>query len=607
MRRLHIFRTLYRESRRPKNEAALSTEATYLPDLHQLAVWSSVDLDAPGVDRRIDGERHVLPLTVPDAGDLVVRDVPCSLIDVDAVDEVSGSSSSVDAWRRVLAGTPPAVFPIAAHAEPDPTRTAVTDPQYAVQAFEDSARIPAVLNGGLEADLRPYQTAGVAWLIRTLSERGGAVLADEMGLGKTVQAIGALVARADLGPALVVCPASLQTNWRRELERFAPGLAEQVTILSYARLRTTIDDLAGDTWGTVVFDEAQTLKNPRTQVSRAARRLDADGLIALTGTPVENSLDDLWAILRVVAPTLFPVKAVFRRRFTKAVEAGDSAALHRMRAAVSPVVLGRTKARCAASLPEKIHNPVLCDLTAEQAELYDAHLDRIAVDGFGEGLERHGNVLATLTRLKQICNHPGLVNGRLDDDDLLGRSGKLDVCLEMLEQNLTAGAPTLLFTQYRDTGELLADRASTLAGAPVPFFHGGMSAAARGELADAFQRGDTPPVMVMSLKAGGVGLTLTRACDVIHFDRWWNPAVEAQASDRVHRIGQERTVTVTTLTTANTIEEHIANLHARKSALAADAGDDPGSIVSELAAMDDEGLMALLSRQRAARRDGVRA
>ncbi|WP_268897481.1 DEAD/DEAH box helicase [Gordonia amicalis] len=539
----------------------------------------------------------------------MVRDVSCDLVDVDALATQASDAPSVQVWQQLLRGEDETPLPLAAHAEVDPTGTAMTTADFARTAMRACLTTDQLLRDHLRAQLRPYQVRGVAWLASTAESEGGAVLADEMGLGKTVQAVGLLSLRVETGPQLVVCPTSLVTNWAHEITRFAPGLtvytgcieeapdtAGSVTITSYARLRLGIDELAGRRWATVIYDEAQALKNPRTQLSRAARRVDAQARIALTGTPIENSLDELWAILRVVAPSVFPHRAVFRRRFTRAVDDGDYGALQRLRVAVAPVMLARTKARVASALPPKIHNPVLVDLTAEQAELYDAHLAAIEDAGFGVGIERHGRILATLTRLKQICNHPALVTGDRDRGRLAGRSGKFDRCMEILEENMETGSPTLVFTQYRDTGDLLADHLADRFDCDVPFFHGGLTPGRRDELVADFQAGRTPEVMVMSLKAGGVGLTLTRACDVIHFDRWWNPAVEAQASDRVHRIGQERPVTVTTLTTATTLEEHIDNLHRRKAALS--AHPDESSALAELTALSDERLITVLRRNR---------
>ncbi|WP_019204485.1 DEAD/DEAH box helicase [Tsukamurella sp. 1534] len=569
-------------------DTPLSLEVTYLSDLHQFALWSSHDLDTPA-------RTTAVPLAVPVDGALAVRDVRCDVVDITALPAAARPSASHAAWaERVSSPGADGPLPIAAHAEPDPTATAVTSPEYAARAFSDAAALAGPLGDTIDGTLRPYQLAGVAWLLRAVEDHGGALLADEMGLGKTMQAVAAL-SLLDPGPHLVVCPTSLVTNWRREIARFAPALAGEITVISYARLRLSGAQLAEKRWGAVVFDEAHTLKNPRTQVSRAARELDARARIALTGTPIENTLDDLWSILRVVAPAMFPVRAVFRRRFTKAVAAGDDGALRRLRAAVAPVMLARTKERAAGALPPKIDNPVLCDLTDEQARAYDACLARAADDGFGTGVARHGRLLAVLTSLKQICNHPALPTG-VPPAGEPGRSGKLDVAMEILEANIASDRPTLVFTQYRDTGALLARAASAAAGEEVPFFHGGLSTEERAAIADGFQSGEGPGVLVMSLKAGGAGLTLTRACDVLHFDRWWNPAVEAQATDRAHRIGQDRPVTVTTLTTATTLEEHIDGMHRRKALLGVHADDR--SIVSELASLADDRLLDVLRRNR---------
>ncbi|MFZ2238449.1 MAG: DEAD/DEAH box helicase [Gordonia amarae] len=615
----------------------MGIEATYLADRHQVALWQSHDPATPPPDPTGSATHEDLPLAVPEGATLAVRNVSCTIIEVadldgrdldvsarDAVGPVSASVAALCALRDHAAArddarcspsltplgaveesdqsgpgptehpTPPGALPIAAHAEADPTRTALTSPDYAREALIDAIAAEARLTDLLTATLRPYQVRGIAWLDRRARESGGALLADEMGLGKTVQAIGLLALRRGDGPQLVVAPAGLVSNWQREIDRFAPSITGQVTVISYSRLRIHAAEFLDEDWATVIFDEAQTLKNPRTQVARTARSLRGAAVIALTGTPIENSLDELWAILRIVSPQFFPHRATFRRRFTRAVADGDTGALPRLRAAIAPVMLARTKTQVLHALPAKIDNPVLCDLTDEQARLYDEHLDAMADTGFGSGFERKGRVLATLTRLKQICNHPGLVAGGVAH--LSGRSGKFDVCAEILTENVATGSPTLIFTQYRETGDLLTRMAGEIVGTGVSFFHGGLTTASRSQLVADFQDGTAPPVMIMSLKAGGVGLTLTRACDVIHFDRWWNPAVEAQASDRVHRIGQERPVTITTLTTATTLEEHIDAMHRRKSALR--TFDDEDSMLAELTALDDERLVDLLRRHR---------
>ncbi|MEU0333496.1 DEAD/DEAH box helicase [Streptomyces sp. NPDC006193] len=544
----------------------------------------------------------------PDLSAFEVADVDCALIEPD---ELAGAlldspGRSVDAWRTRIAGGDSAL-PVAGHAVPDATGVAVTSAEHAVAVFRHTTAVAAELRTALAAELRPYQVRGVSWLREAVGAHGGAVLADEMGLGKTLQAIGCLVGRADEGPQVVVCPTSLVGNWAHEIARFAPGLrtmiwrggpleaidSKTVVLTGYPTLRMHSTVPMEQQWATAVFDEAQVLKNPRTQVSKAARAIAADARIALTGTPVENHLDELWALLYLVAPQLFGHKAQFRRRFVRPIADGSLAAATRLRAAIEPVVLMRKKSQVAGSLPPKIHADLICDLTVEQQQLYDRVLEQAIDDGFGSGAQRQARVLAALTALKQVCNHPSLVTD--DCDGLSGRSGKLDLCTDIVANNLETDSPTLIFTQYRKTGELLVRHFGEQFRVSVPFFHGGLDQKERADIVRRFQNDGGPKVLVLSLKAGGTGLTLTRAADVIHFDRWWNPAVEAQASDRVHRIGQTRTVTVTTLTTSTTVEEHIAAMHARKSALS-EIADASG--VAELARWDDDRLIATLRRKR---------
>ncbi|WP_280329256.1 DEAD/DEAH box helicase [Nocardia wallacei] len=577
------------------------------------ALWTwngSAPIPASGADT----EPVSLAVPAPDGSGMTVAAVDCALAEPGrfATMPVAAPGASVIAWRAVLGGAT-AELPPVAHAVPNAARTAVVSADRAARACADSQAVLAELRTTLRADLRSYQAGGIAWLRETTATHGGAVLADEMGLGKTVQAIGYLLGRADDGPQLVVCPTSLVGNWALELERFAPGLAPvvwrggdlgavpggSIVVTGYPTLRGHGRALAEQHWATVVFDEAQVLKNPRTQVARAARALRADARIALTGTPVENHLDELWALLNLVAPRAFTHKAQFRRRFVRPIHEGSERAAIRLRDALEPFVLARKKIQVAAALPSKLHCDVVCDLTEEQQRLYDRLLDQAAAEGFGSGTQRQTRVLAALTALKQVCNHPGLVTGELDE--LAGRSGKFDVCADLLANNLDNGAPTLVFTQYRRTGELLVRHCAERFGITVPFFHGGLDAAQRADIVRRFQTPDGPPVLVLSLRAAGTGLTLTRAADVVHYDRWWNPAVEAQASDRVHRIGQTRPVTVTTLTTGTTVEEHIAGMHGRKSALA-DLTDTGGtgaaSGVAALARLDDEHLLEILRRKR---------
>ena len=587
----------------------VDSQATYLLDRHMFAIWTW-SCGAAGAAPLVGGvETVALVVPTPDLSQFEVSDVECALIETDKLAGalLDSPGRSVGAWRAQIAGGESAL-PIAGHAVPDATGTAVTSAEHAVTVFRHTAAVAAELRTALAADLRPYQVRGVSWLRETVDAHGGAVLADEMGLGKTLQAIGYLVGRADVGPQVVVCPTSLVGNWAHEIARFAPDLrtmiwrggpleaidSRTVVLTGYPTLRIHSPVLMEHHWATAVFDEAQALKNPRTQVSKAARTIAADARIALTGTPVENHLEELWALLNLVAPQLFGHRTQFRRRFIRPIADGSPAASTRLRGAIEPVVLMRKKAQVAGSLPPKIHANLICDLTIEQQQLYDQLLEQAIDDGFGSGVQRQARVLAALTALKQVCNHPRLVTG--DSGELSGRSGKLDLCTDIVANNLETDSPTLIFTQYRKTGELLVRHFGEQFRVSVPFFHGGLNQEQRADIVRRFQTDHGPEVLVLSLKAGGTGLTLTRAADVIHFDRWWNPAVEAQASDRVHRIGQTHTVTVTTLTSNTTVEEHIAAMHSRKSALS-DLADMSG--VAELARLDDDRLIATLRRKRA--------
>ncbi|MFF0487931.1 DEAD/DEAH box helicase [Nocardia sp. NPDC004068] len=590
------------------------------------ALWTWAE-DAPGPlpviaegDSARSRDDSTLPtelvdLAIPAAGGgFSIAPVPCLVAEPDRLAALGfeRAGASLVAWRSAVerddvAGWADRV-PVAGHAVPNAAGSAVVSADRAVRAFADTRAVATELGTRLKAELRPYQARGVAWLRETTAVHGGAVLADEMGLGKTLQAIGFLVGRAEAGAQVVVCPTSLVGNWVHEIERFAPELrpvawrggevateAGTVVVTGYPTLRGHGHELAEIDWATAIFDEAQVLKNPRTQVSKAARAIRARARVALTGTPVENHLDELWALLNLVTPAAFTHKAQFRRRFVRPIHEGSYEAVVRLRDALEPIVLGRRKSQVAAALPPKIHTDLVCDPTEEQQRAYDRLLAKAEAEGFGSGAQRHSRVLAALTGLKQVCNHPGLIDGDLSE--LPGRSGKFDVCFDILANNLESGSPTLVFTQYRRTGELLVRHCAERFGVHAPFFHGGLDATERGEIVTRFQAPDGPPILVLSLRAAGTGLTLTRAADVIHFDRWWNPAVEAQASDRAHRIGQTRPVTVTTLTTSTTVEEHIAAMHARKSALA-DLDGAEHTLVAALARLDDEQLLDLLRRKR---------
>lgn len=443
---------------------------------------------------------------------------------------------------------------------------------------------------GFTGVLRDYQARGVGWLV-FLGRLGlGAVLADDMGLGKTAQLIGSLLADPGEGPTIVICPVSVLGNWQRELAVFAPGLrvlvhhgperdvdglAEaagevDVVLTTYSLVARDIEVLASIEWGRLVLDEAQQIKNPGTAQSRAVRRLHATRRVALTGTPVENRLNELWAIMQVVTPGLLGSAKDFRDRFAIPIERdGDDAATQRLRRVTGPFVLRRLKSDpgIVADLPAKIERTDHCALTREQAALYKAVVDDLLEQvEAAEGIERRGIVLAGLTKLKQVCNHPALLLG--DDSALPGRSGKLIRVEELLEEIVGSGDSALAFTQYATWGDRLAPYLEQRLGVQVLWLHGGVPRKRRDAMVEQFQAEGGPPLMLISLRAGGTGLNLTRASHVIHLDRWWNPAVEDQATDRAHRIGQARSVFVHRLVSSGTVEERIDEMINRKRDLA---------------------------------------
>jgi hypothetical protein len=442
--------------------------------------------------------------------------------------------------------------------------------------------------------LRPYQSRGLSWLDFLHRAGLGGILADDMGLGKTVQLLALLAHDADAGPSLLVCPMSLVGNWHREAARFTPHLrvhvhhgkerarskrftdevaAADLVITTYALAARDASDLRKVSWRRVVVDEAQAIKNAATKQATSIRSLPAATRIAVTGTPVENRLADLWSILEFVNPGLLGSAATFKKLYSEPIERhGDDGAAERLRRFTGPFILRRVKTdrSIIADLPDKLEMDVVCNLTAEQAALYQAVVDdmleRIEAT---DGMERRGLVLATMTKLKQVCNHP--VHFLRDGSQLAGRSGKLECLDDILDEVLAVGEKALLFTQYAEFGALLRGHLAGRFGREVLFLHGGIAKPDRDEMVARFQVGDaaSPPIFVLSLKAGGTGLTLTAANHVVHVDRWWNPAVEDQATDRAFRIGQRRTVQVRKFVCAGTVEEKIAAMIRDKRGLAA--------------------------------------
>nr|WP_277605441.1 DEAD/DEAH box helicase [Glycomyces sp. L485] len=474
-------------------------------------------------------------------------------------------------------------------------------------------------NVRVNADLRRYQSHGIAWLEAAADGGAGVILADDMGLGKTLQSIGLLVRRAGYAPHLVVCPTSLVGNWQREIARFAPQLTvhlhhgpqrtkhaepfldADVVVTSYSIALRDIKLLRSIAFDTIVIDEAQAIKNHRSRTAGAVRDLTGRVRVALTGTPVENHLAELWSISEFVNPGLLGGQADFKRRFADPIEIGrDPSAAALLRARIDPVVLRRLKEEVAADLPPKIESTVACTMTDEQAGLYKEAIRDAFDEGLGDGITRRGRVLKLLTKLKQVCNHPAQAVGLGDSSALAERSGKLDRVTEMLTEVVDEGAKALVFTQYRQMGELLSSHLAAEAGVAAPFLHGGLDQIARDKLVDHFQTVEGPAILLISLRAGGTGLNLTGASHVVHYDRWWNPAVEDQATDRAHRIGQTQTVHVHKLVTAGTLEERVDELLNRKRAIA-DAvvgngedwlGELDDSQLRKLIELDEDGIHA---------------
>ncbi|MGW0881523.1 SNF2-related protein [Streptomyces sp. NPDC002671] len=441
---------------------------------------------------------------------------------------------------------------------------------------------------GLVATLRDYQLRGLGWLARTTALGLGCCLADDMGLGKTVTLISLHLHRqtdaSAAGPTLVVCPASLLGNWQREIEKFAPGVPVrrfhgpgrclgavadgEFVLTTYGTMRLDAERLGGVRWGLVVADEAQHMKNPYSATARALRSLGARARVALTGTPVENNLTELWAILDWTTPGLLGRLGAFRARYAQPAEGGDPAAAERLTRLVRPFLLRRRKSDpgIAPELPPKTETDHPVELTHEQTGLYEAlvreTMERIADAG---DMARRGLIVQLLTGLKQICNHPAQFL-KEDDPRLVGRSGKLELLDELLDTILAEGAGVLVFTQYVRMARLL-ERHLTARGVSSQLLHGGTPVAARETMVQRFQDGEVP-VFLLSLKAAGTGLNLTRAEHVVHYDRWWNPAVEAQATDRAYRIGQTKPVQVHRLIAEGTLEDRIAEMLERKRGLA---------------------------------------
>ncbi len=469
------------------------------------------------------------------------------------------------------------------------------------------------------AVLRDYQREGYRWLRRQAEWGVGGCLADDMGLGKTVQMLALLADRAVEGPALVVAPVSVGENWRREAARFAPGLnpvryrdtdrasgrsfaAGDLVVVSYGLVLRDAGRLAGIRWSTLVLDEAQAVKNSVTKTAQALRAIAADVRFALTGTPLENHLGDLWGLFRAISPGLFGSWEQFRARWATPIERdGDRECRAQLARVVRPFILRRTKAEVLKELPPRTEMRLVVELPPDQRRLYDAAriegLARIAA-AQGTPEQRSMTVLAEITRLRQLACHPRLVY-----PEIAGGSAKLDLVLDTVEELRGEGHRALVFSQF--VRHLALVRAALdERGVRYQYLDGQTPPGERQQRVDAFQAGEGE-LFLISLKAGGTGLNLTAASYVIHLDPWWNPAVEDQASDRAHRIGQEKAVMVYRMVAAGTIEEQILALHEDKRDLVAGVleGSDRATRLSseELIALIREGAPAETSLRPRAR------
>ncbi|HEY7546329.1 MAG TPA: DEAD/DEAH box helicase, partial [Blastocatellia bacterium] len=456
---------------------------------------------------------------------------------------------------------------------------------------------PVRTPAGFVGALRPYQERGLSWLSFLNTLGLGACLADDMGLGKTIELLALLLTERQNGerkktaPTLLVCPMSVVGNWQREAAKFAPSLRlyvhhgserlsgnrfasvakkNDLVITTYAlaaRDRKLFEEIE---WARVALDEAQNIKNPSAKQTQSVRSFQSAHRVALTGTPVENRLSELWSIMQFLNPGLLGSASDFHTRFAAPIERyrdTEKAAL--LKRITAPFILRRLKTdkSIIRDLPDKIEMKTYCNLTKEQASLYQAVVDEMMEKvEESEGMARRGVVLAVLMKLKQVCNHPAHL--LQDGSSLENRSGKLARLEEILEEILAEGDRALCFTQFAEMGHMLKAHLQERFGREVLFLHGGVTKKARDQMVERFQSREGPPVFLLSLKAGGTGLNLTAAQHVIHFDRWWNPAVEDQATDRAFRIGQKRNVQVRKFVCVGTLEERIDQMIEQKKELA---------------------------------------
>ena len=468
---------------------------------------------------------------------------------------------------------------------------------------------PASMTG----ELRPYQKIGYSWLIQNIKYDFGSILADDMGLGKTVQVLSAILYFKEQNQfenesSLIIVPPTLISNWENEIKKFTPELTYyiyhgsnrtfpleeyDIILTSYGVVRLDLDMFLDINWKICVIDEAQNIKNPNTEQTKAIKSIKASAKVALTGTPIENRLMDYWSIFDFINPGYLSTKDDFKRRYVMPIEKlEDEETLKKLKTIAKPFVMRRLKTDedIKKELPDKLVNDVYCTLSKKQIKLYNAILEEIFFDiENSKGIQRKGIILKILTALKQTCNHPAQF---LDiKKPTIKESGKMELLVNILENILDMDEKVIIFTQYVEMGKLIQQLISRKFRTEVLFLHGSQTLKEKTEIIDTFQETPDYKIFVATLKTGGTGLNLTAASNVIHYDLWWNPAVENQATDRVHRIGQEKDVMVYRFITKGTLEEAIDAISKRKVDLAKKAISNDETFITE---MSDKELKEVL-------------
>ena len=466
----------------------------------------------------------------------------------------------------------------------------------------------------LTGELRPYQKIGYSWLVQNIRFKFGSILADDMGLGKTIQVLSAILYfkennQLEDESTLIIVPPTLIPNWENEIKKFAPDLTYyiyhgsnrtfpletyDIILTSYGVIRLDLDMFVDRIWFLCVIDEAQNIKNPNTEQTKAIKEVPASTKVALTGTPIENKLMDYWSIFDFVNKGYLSTKDDFKRSYVVPIEKlEDEEVLENLKTIAKPFVMRRLKSDddIKKELPEKFVNDIYCSLTKKQVKLYTAILEEIFFDiENSKGIQRKGIILKILTALKQTCNHPAQF---LDiKNPKISESGKMELLVNILENILGNDEKVIIFTQYVEMGKLIQELVSKKFKQEVLFLHGSQSMKEKSRIIDTFQEDENYKIFVATLKTGGTGLNLTAARNVIHYDLWWNPAVENQATDRVHRIGQDKDVMVYRLITKGTLEEAIDAISKRKVDLAEKSISNDETFLTE---MTNEELKEVLS------------